>query len=76
MFVSKQDVQVALAELERERRIREKYYPNAISQRKLSDAEATRRLDAIAKAIKILSTLLREGVVRIAEVKEVSLFER
>jgi len=66
----RKQVQIALAELARERHIREKYYPKAISERKLSEAEAKRRLEALDYAIQILSSLLEQEH---SETSEVSL---
>jgi len=66
----RKQVQIALAELARERHIREKYYPKAISERKLSAAEAKRRLEALDYAIQILSSLLEQEH---SETSEVSL---
>jgi len=66
----RKQVQIALAELARERHIREKYYPKAISERKLSEAEAKRRLEALDYAIQILSSLLEQDH---SETGEVSL---
>jgi len=66
----RKQIQIALAELARERHIREKYYPKAISERKLSEAEAKRRLEALDYAIQILSNLLEQEN---SETSEVSL---
>lgn len=63
-------IQIALTELARERHIREKYYPKAISERKLSEAEARRRLEALDYAIQILLSLLEQEN---SETSEVSL---
>lgn len=65
MEVERKKVQLAIAELVREKNVREKYYPNAIKERKLSQQEANRRLEALNAAIEILSELLRNGVVRL-----------
>jgi hypothetical protein len=58
MKFEKRKVQIALAELTRERNIREKYYPHAIAERKLTENEAQRRLEALNYAIEILSEIL------------------
>jgi hypothetical protein len=58
MKFEKRKVQIALAELTRERNIREKYYPHAIAERKLTENEAQRRLEALNYAIEILSAIL------------------
>jgi hypothetical protein len=50
-------LKVALLELERERRVRQFYYPKAVSEGKLSQAEAQRRLEALNYAIEVLSAL-------------------
>lgn len=59
----KSDILVALAELEREKKIREFYYPKAIAERKLTKAEADKRLDALNRAILILRKLLDSGLI-------------
>jgi len=52
-------LKVALTELLRERKVREFYYPKAISEGKLTRAEAQRRLEALNFAIEILTTLVQ-----------------
>jgi len=63
MFDRRQ-VQAALLELVRERDVRRKYYPRAIAERKLSEREAKRRMDALEAAIAILSELAQTGIVQ------------
>ena len=53
-------LKVALLELERERRVRQFYYPKAISEGKLSQAEAQRRLEALNYAIEVLMALTQQ----------------
>jgi len=53
-------LQIALLELTRERKVREFYYPKAISEGKLSQSEAQRRLEALNYAIEILSILAQQ----------------
>jgi hypothetical protein len=53
-------LRIALLELTRERRVREFYYPKAISEGKLSQAEAQRRLEALNYAIEVLNTLVQQ----------------
>ncbi|MFZ8854510.1 MAG: hypothetical protein ACO2PL_20745 [Armatimonadota bacterium] len=53
-------LKIALLELTRERRVRELYYPKAISEGKLSQAEAQRRLEALNYAIEVLSVLVQQ----------------
>jgi hypothetical protein len=53
-------LKVALLELERERRVRKFYYPKAISEGKLSQAEAQRRLEALNYAIEVLMALTQQ----------------
>jgi hypothetical protein len=60
----RQQVQAALLELVRERDVRRKYYPRAIAERKLSEREAQRRMDALEAAIAILSELAQTGIVQ------------
>jgi hypothetical protein len=60
----RQQVQAALLELVRERDVRRKYYPRAIAERKLSEREAKRRMDALEAAIAILSELAQTGIVQ------------
>ena len=50
-------LKIALAELLRERKVREFYYPKAINEGKLTQAEAKRRLEALNYAIEVLTTL-------------------
>jgi hypothetical protein len=63
----RQRVQAALLELVRERDVRRKYYPRAIAERKLSEREAKRRMDALEAAIAILSELAQTGIVQTDE---------
>ncbi len=60
-MIDKTKVKIALAELLREKQVREKYYPNAVLERKLSKQEAERRLQALNYAIEVLQTLLSNG---------------
>jgi len=53
-------LKIALLELTRERKVREFYYPKAVSEGKLSQAEAQRRLEALNYAIEVLSTLVQQ----------------
>jgi hypothetical protein len=53
-------LKIALLELTRERKVREFYYPKAISEGKLSQAEAQRRLEALNYAIEVLSILAQQ----------------
>jgi len=53
-------LKVALLELERERQVRRFYYPKAISEGKLSQAEAQRRLEALDYAIEVLMALMQQ----------------
>jgi len=50
-------LKIALLELMRERKVREFYYPKAINEGKLTQAEAQRRLDALNYAIEVISSL-------------------
>jgi hypothetical protein len=54
-------LKVALLELVRERNVREHYYPKAISEGKLSRAEAQRRLEALNYAIEVLNELAKQS---------------
>jgi hypothetical protein len=53
-------LKVALLELMRERKVRQFYYPKAISEGKLSQAEAQRRLEALDYAIQVLMALTQQ----------------
>jgi hypothetical protein len=53
-------LKVALLELMRERKVRQFYYPKAISEGKLSQAEAQRRLEALDYAIQVLTALTQQ----------------
>jgi DNA topoisomerase VI subunit A len=53
-------LKIALLELERERKVREFYYPKAVSEGKLSQAEAQRRLEALSYAIEVLMALTQQ----------------
>jgi hypothetical protein len=53
-------LKVALLELEREKQVRKFYYPKAISEGKLSQAEAQRRLEALDYAIEVLKVLTQQ----------------
>lgn len=74
MGIERRKVQLAVAELIREKGVREKYYPNAIRERKLSQQEANRRLEALEAAIEILTELLKSGVVRLDTEKVTPVF--
>jgi len=63
MKIDQTKLKVALVELLRERKVREFYYPKAISEGKLTQAEAKRRLEALNYAIEILTSLTDEEVV-------------
>lgn len=71
MGVCREKVQIAITELIREKNVRERYYPNAIAERKLTQREANRRLEALTAAIEILSELLKHGVVAIEDKEQV-----
>jgi hypothetical protein len=53
-------LKVALLELEREKQVRKFYYPKAISEGKLSQTEAQRRLEALDYAIEVLKALTQQ----------------
>jgi len=53
-------LKVALLELEREKQVRKFYYPKAISEGKLSQTEAQRRLEALDYAIEVLKVLTQQ----------------
>jgi len=53
-------LKVALLELMRERKVREFYYPKAVSEGKLTQSEAQRRLEALNYAIEVLMSLSQD----------------
>ncbi len=53
-------LKVALLKLMRERKVRQFYYPKAVSEGKLSQAEAQRRLEALDYAIQVLMALTQQ----------------
>jgi hypothetical protein len=57
-MIERSKVQIALAELIREKQVREKFYPRAVAEGKLSRQEADKRLQALRYAIDTLRSLL------------------
>jgi len=54
-------LRVALLELQRERKVREFYYPKAVAEGKLTKREAERRLEALDYAIEVLKEVIGLG---------------